>query len=290
MKREMTYRTVTFPDASSFLSRVGEMLKSHEARFGLALGLARRLVDEPHAYGEVDPWFASVESGTQVCAAAMRTPPHKLILAFFGGDLTAISDALVPVVSQAFGSIPGVVGQSEIVKAIAARWCDSQGITVRSTMEQRIYKLTEVRCDIPANGLFRRAGEADKQTVAAWTMEFHKDIYGEEPPDRIAEEAHARVDRGDTYLWCDGEPVSMCASTRPTDHGITISGVYTPPEKRGRGYATVCVASLCNELLGRGYRFCVLYTDAGNPTSNEVYRRIGFVEIGGSVDVVFAPA
>ncbi|MFH1314174.1 MAG: hypothetical protein ABIJ00_13235 [Candidatus Eisenbacteria bacterium] len=65
---------------------------------------------EPHAFGEVNPWFATVESGAEVCAAAMRTPPHNLILSFFGGDPERILSALIPAVTEAFGSIPGVIG------------------------------------------------------------------------------------------------------------------------------------------------------------------------------------
>lgn len=286
----MEYKIALFLDASSFLDRVGALLNAQEAKFGLSLGLARRLVGEPHTYGEANPWFASVESETEVCAAAMRTPPHKLILSFFGGDLERICSMLTSIVSNSFANIPGIIGQNEIVQPFAERWCDTHGVTVRSKMGQKIYELTKVRFDITSNGLYRRAGEEDKDTVATWATEFHRDVSGEEPPEGATQKAHARVDRGEIYLWCDGEPVSMCGSCRPTDHGIAINYVYTPPEKRSRGYATACVASLCDELLGRGYRFCVLYADLANPISNRIYRRIGFTEVGDFVEVVFTRA
>jgi predicted GNAT family acetyltransferase len=60
------------------------------------------------------------------------------------------------------------------------------------------------------------------------------------------------------------------------DHGIAINAVYTPPELRGRGYATGCVASLSARMLDEGRTFCVLYTDLANPTSNAIYARIGY--------------
>lgn len=68
----------------------------------------------------------------------------------------------------------------------------------------------------------------------------------------------------------------MAASVRPTRRAIAIGGVYTPPQWRGRGYATSCVAALSELLLGRGFEFCVLYTDLANPTSNGIYARIGY--------------
>jgi hypothetical protein len=99
-----------------------------------------------------------------------------------------------------------------------------------------------------------------------------------------------RIDKGQVFLWEDPEPVSMAAKGRPTEHGITISLVYTPPNFRNRGYATSCVACLCGELLESGFRYCTLYTDLSNPVSNSVYKRIGFTEVCDSVDHTFEDA
>jgi hypothetical protein len=40
-----------------------------------------------------------------------------------------------------------------------------------------------------------------------------------------------------------------------------------------------CVDRLSQQMLGEGRRFCCLYTDLSNPTSNSIYRRIGYVPI-----------
>jgi predicted GNAT family acetyltransferase len=55
-----------------------------------------------------------------------------------------------------------------------------------------------------------------------------------------------------------------------------VNAVYTPPEQRGRGFATACVARLSARLLAEGRRQCVLFTDLANPTSNAIYARIGY--------------
>jgi predicted GNAT family acetyltransferase len=55
--------------------------------------------------------------------------------------------------------------------------------------------------------------------------------------------------------------------------------VYTPPELRRRGYASALVAALSRRLLDEGRRFCFLYTDLANPTSNHIYREIGYEEV-----------
>ncbi len=55
-----------------------------------------------------------------------------------------------------------------------------------------------------------------------------------------------------------------------------VNLVYTPPELRGKGYATNCVAALSQKLLDDGYKFCSLFTDLSNPTSNDIYSKIGY--------------
>ena len=73
--------------------------------------------------------------------------------------------------------------------------------------------------------------------------------------------------------------MSMAVSREPIQGVVRISGVYTPPEKRNHGYAAACVYALSKDLRGRRYR-CILYADLGNPTSNSIYRRIGYKAVG----------
>ncbi|MGE5275304.1 MAG: GNAT family N-acetyltransferase, partial [Verrucomicrobiota bacterium] len=59
---------------------------------------------------------------------------------------------------------------------------------------------------------------------------------------------------------------------------------------RGRGYATSLVAGLSQSLLDAGRRFCFLYTDLANATSNAIYERIGYVRVAESAMVAFRRA
>ena len=63
--------------------------------------------------------------------------------------------------------------------------------------------------------------------------------------------------------------------------------MYTPRERRGRGYASALVAALSRKQLDEGARFCVLYTDLTNPTSNAIYPRVGYRPLVDLVDVEF---
>lgn len=52
--------------------------------------------------------------------------------------------------------------------------------------------------------------------------------------------------------------------------------MYTPPDRRGRGYASNLVALGSQAALDAGRRFLFLFTDLAKPTSNEIYQAIGF--------------
>jgi predicted GNAT family acetyltransferase len=79
------------------------------------------------------------------------------------------------------------------------------------------------------------------------------------------------------YVWEDrGKVVSVAGAGGRTPNGIRIGPVYTPPEQRGRGYATAVTAAASQDQLDRGRRFVTLFTDLANPTSNRIYRAIGY--------------
>ena len=61
-----------------------------------------------------------------------------------------------------------------------------------------------------------------------------------------------------------------------TPNGVRIGPVYTPPEARNRGYASALVAAISQAQLDAGRRFCFLFTDLANPTSNHIYQMIGY--------------
>jgi ribosomal protein S18 acetylase RimI-like enzyme len=92
--------------------------------------------------------------------------------------------------------------------------------------------------------------------------------------DRLADAACAY------WLWVvDGVPAAM-ALARARSPAARIGMVYTTPEHRGRGYAGALVGNVSRTLLATGCEAVFLYTDLANPTSNGVYRRIGFRRIG----------
>ncbi|MEW6751649.1 MAG: GNAT family N-acetyltransferase [Candidatus Latescibacterota bacterium] len=282
----MDVRYLAGPDA--LLAAAGPALEADEARHGLVLGIARRLCGELHYYGPEDPWFCVVGEAGALQAVALRTPPHKVLLAQLAGDPQECARALACVLQGRGSAVPGAVGNQALADAFSAEWCRAAGVTVRERMAQRVYRLTRVRPLPLASGRLRRAEPADADLVTRWGHAFHADVFAEASPAEPLTDLGPRIGRQEVSLWEDGAPVSLAAYGRPTGSGVSITTVYTPPEVRGRGYATACVAALCGQLLTAGYRFCMLYADLANPTANALYQRIGFEVVGDSADYVFS--
>lgn len=95
---------------------------------------------------------------------------------------------------------------------------------------------------------------------------------------------------GTLYCWDDGGPVAMCSNAGGAAAIARINLVYTPPAFRRRGYATSLVSALTKRLIAAGSRRCCLYTDLANPTSNSVYRRIGYLPVCDMDEYTFSAA
>ena len=130
-----------------------------------------------------------------------------------------------------------------------------------------------------SEGVMRQATENDREQLAQYIKNFHKDALEEEKTDEEAnEKVDAYLERGYYLLEKEGKIVSQAVIGRELINGKGISGVYTPKEERGKGYAYELVYKLSKKCLDEGVEYCVLYTDAENPISNHVYEKIGYVK------------
>jgi len=276
-----------FTDAEEFLARAEPLLLADEARHNLLLGIAGTIRDSPDLYPERHLWLV-VEGGRPV-AAALRTPPYNLILAQPESEaaLVELADAV------AGQELPGVVGSTPEIEAFVALWATRTGTTPTRGMSQGVYALETVESPPPVPGEPRIATMADRELVLDWWIAFGEEVLHEGSPGR--ERAVTSVDHklsspeSGMLLWeVDGEVVSFAGWGGRTPNGIRVGPVYTPPELRGRGYATAVTADLSRRLLASGRRFCFLYTDLANPTSNAIYERIGYRRIAEAAEVVFS--
>ncbi len=182
----------------------------------------------------------------------------------------AVADAI----AESGITLPCINGEAENAAMFAGQWCVRTKSAATPFQGNRLYELLEIG-EVPAvEGKLQQAGPKERSLMILWMRAFQHEI-GESGDD-----TELRVDRalaaGQLWLWDrNGETVSMAVSREPVYGVVRLSGVYTPPDRRKHGFAAACVWALSKQLCDAGYR-CILYTDLGNPTSNSIYRRIGY--------------
>jgi len=261
-------------DVDAFMALGGDYLAAREAEHCLPLGIATNLRQGVQPLSD-PPLFAVVlgEDDDRVVAAALRTPPYNLVLSLVE-DLAAV-DALVE--ALAGEALPGVSGPRDEAARFAERWSARSGRQATRVMAERIYRLSAVREPRPAPGLMRPAERADRPLLLAWIEAFFLEAVGESTDPGDSVDRWLAGEGRTLFLWEDGDVrVSLCGVGGETPHGIRVGPVYTPPEHRGRGYASNLVAGVSQAQLDAGRRFVTLFTDLANPTSNKIYIDVGY--------------
>jgi uncharacterized protein len=157
-------------------------------------------------------------------------------------------------------------------------WQAATGARAHRSLAERIFRAESVTAPHGVPGRMRLYAEADRELVVRWLDAFTAEALPEPPPESAEGWLDRRLKEHDraVVLWEDGGPVCLAAAGGSTPNGIRIGPVYTPPELRGRGYASALVADLTRLQLESGRRFCFLFTDLANPTSNRIYQRVGY--------------
>ena len=213
-----------------------------------------------------------VERDREVVGVAMQSPLHfSAAITPMDGDAL---DVLVESMSADAPDLPGVIGEAATAAAFAGRWCERQRTPGVPVLGMRLHHLFELVPPGGVGGRLRPAAPPDVALATEWVAAFDAETHGGDGD--AGPRVQGFVERRLLWLWeDDGEPVAMAAA-QPPHAGISrVNYVFTPPERRGRGYAAACVAALSAEVTRNGSG-CMLYTDLGNPTSNAIYQRLGY--------------
>ncbi|MBV8656676.1 MAG: GNAT family N-acetyltransferase [Burkholderiales bacterium] len=228
--------------------------------------------------------YRIVENGKTegVALIVTRAPIRRLML-----DVTDARyvPELIAALQTDGEAVTAVMGNAAVAKPFADQWGHH-----RTHMQMGSLALTSGPHHPAAAGCVRPATAADTDRLHTWLAAFIVECRLNEDPSRLPQDIKDRLAAPEPVYWLwevDGEPVSLSRCSGDTN--VTrIGAVYTPPEARGRGYAGTLVAELCTRLRSRGVREICLSTDLTNPTSNALYKRIGFEQIGEAVELVFA--
>lgn len=262
-----------------FLDKCGLFLEKNEVEHNLMLSLCQGAVRKG---AKSDIRCSILSDDDSFILAAVQTPPHNLVLSKASTpEIEQMAEALAAR-NYAF---PGIVGPSDVTTVFSNKWTELTGQKSVEYMDQIIYVIKNVIMPNGPAGEMRFAKNNETELAAQWIFDFSKNALpkAEQISEKQAKtQAEDLVSAGRMAFWTvKGKPVAQ-ASFSGTDSVARISRVYTPPENRGRGYASAVVAHLSKLQLDEGKKLCCLYADARNTQANAIYRKIGYEFAGRS--------
>jgi GNAT superfamily N-acetyltransferase len=263
----MSWTFVT--DVEAYANAAGTLLDADPARHTISLTVietARVHRGEDEIFG----WWTD-EDGV-VTGAVSHTPPFPVLLG------VVPDEAIRPLVDRlrlAGRRLIGVNATPALAGQFAATWAAVAGGRAQLATALRLFRLGALRPPTAA-GRPRAGTHADRELLIDWVKAFNAETG--EPNPNVAAAVGYRLSFGGWTVWEDdaGDAVSVAGRGRPTRGVVRVGPVYTPPEHRRRGYAAAATAEASRLALAEGTSQVVLFTDLANPTSNAIYRRIGF--------------
>jgi predicted GNAT family acetyltransferase len=271
------------------MARVRDFLRRDPVLNTVPLGLVNEWL-AADAGKRPELFVAVVERGGEIVAAGVRSAIPQMSLAA-GGDELELAE-LARIARPEMPDLPCVAGPQAQAEAFAGEWARITGKPHRPGMTELVHVLQQVRRPERVPGAVRRAGAADVELVLEWFRAFEYEAQpdsAEAIVEGFAERMRERVAAGAMFLWDAGSPVAM-AGAREIGEGVArIGPVYTPPAHRRRGYAGAITAAASQAMLDEGCSSCCLFTDVNNPTSNHVYREIGYQPVADFREFWFRP-
>lgn len=158
--------------------------------------------------------------------------------------------------------------------------------SIRMTRECLLQSLLPEHLAVPSMKGFRAATLEDVDGLIPWIVAFHQEELQEDPEkiDRadLREALELKIARGARYLLeIDGTPVSTLALTAEACGLVQVGGIFTPPELRGKGYATRLLSAFAHfHLNALGARRVVLQVGEDNTPARRAYEKVGFRSSG----------
>lgn len=282
---------------AELLEHAHDFLASNEAANNLIFGILSALEVRSRTHlavpNQPQPFLAvfgnprKVDGGAnaKVTGVAIKTPPHNLVLTHAAKeDLKTLAHFL----KRRAVSLPGVTGPREQAEFFAEIWTTLNGGASYVHMNLVAHELTSLIAARPVRGHMRLATVAEQAKLIQWCDAFGDDANLREP--RESEQVIKQyLGENRLYVWdtTDRAIVSMAGWSGRTSTGVRINMVYTPPELRAQGFASALVSELTKLLLASDRERCFLFTDKANPTSNSIYKKLGYNKVCELIDIKF---
>ncbi len=274
----------TYANINDYLAENQAILEQRELENNLILGICNSFPDKNVQMP--DCHFLSVFDKDEFKATAIKTLPKAFL-----SSTSKNAEDLKPLANYFTDNklkIAGVVGETFYANAFT-NYLTRDKVSDRKLL---VHKLTQVNTCTLANGEFKPARMEALDYLAEWANQFQHDAHAfpKKTKAEIRSNIKHLISKNNLFNWFNerNELVSMAGMIRSTSNIGIVGLVYTPKHFRGKGYAKSCVQKLSEHILTIGHKHCGLFTESANPTSNKIYKEIGYEVFAEFSDIAFS--
>lgn len=266
----MRHKLVVERDPSRFYTTVAPFLLRRRAENDLIIGIIRSMASS--ITGDEDGYWAYVTGGEEILGVVAMTRQGKPLLSYPCSEEACLLFAR-DMASQFY--LIGIKGAEREV-----RWFSDEFSKITERPGKLLNVLLCYQLTTPMDTICEETSlalEEDIPLVTLWTKEFFRETLPyDSPSDILLERTKESIEAKQIFLLRNPSPASMLKVIPTTPTSCRITYVYTPPEKRGRGYASRLVSDMSRRLLTSGNSFIILYTIASDPITNRLYPKLGY--------------
>lgn len=238
---------------------------------------------EDHGGRFQGPYAAAYDASGTLRAVAVQ---YKIGNVFAAADAEAALDAAaLALVAQSGKPVTGIIGLRPIVQRLR-QVLGMQDAPVQLAQDEGLYALDLAALRVPAllddARIGRRAlAESDRALLLEWYRTYEIETLGaKDSPDLAAAVARRfemmLADQLRCLLTVQGVPCASTGFNARLPDCVQIGGVFTPKDKRGRGYARAVVAGTLLDAREQGVARAILFTGDRNQPAIAAYRALGF--------------
>ena len=273
----------TYKNSKAYLQDTASTLELKEVENNLILGICNSLSDK--IKNNDNYHFINLFQDNKIVATSIKTSTKVIISSTTENklDIKGISDFY----TDNKINVDGVISESFTAETFAELY-KREILRVKPLLVQKLIKTNDITI---SDGCFEACSINDTELLVEWTFNFfeEEELIPKKSMSEVENTVKGLLETQDFFCWkYNGKIVSIAAILRKTKNIGIVGLVFTPKEYRGNGYASSCVKKLSDHILENGFKCCGLFTDKANPTSNKIYRQIGYETVSEFKNIEFA--
>jgi len=294
-----------YTSVSEFMRDAEPIFADREAEHSVMIGVLGNLQKDMNFYN-VEPELLALRSGSgSPVLVACMVHPFPLVLSLTAPETSEDVQGALKCLAGYVGSVliekrlfpVKIVGHPDLVDFLSAQLCGSGCPRLKPGLRMQFFRLNpdalqEPRLrleDDPSLTARRYEPERDAGWIRQWVHQFHVDAMGYAQDhmveNHLSELARLPTEaRGMFLLFKGDEFVSYAGYGGATANTMRVTGVFTAPDFRGRGYGQLACWYACRYLLtpveakGLGRTALVIAANASKSSVMGIYKRLGFAE------------